>query len=320
MFRLLVVLFLLLITTTGSIDAPYDAIVVRDDLPLEWIIAQAYSHKSGTPIVTTDPDFLTEDAKVQLEGYLNAGAMRVLVLGGERAVSPAIEEELIGMGFLTHRISEGDRHGTSARVAMELYAGSDSCIIVNGESYSGLLVAERAAALTGAPILLIRSDGVPGSVEEALRVLGVREAYLIKEGITDDVQDYLMSAGYRVIPVGNKADIPSPRRLPGDLLLVALGGVLGALSVLGALTLKRSRERVPFTLLTEDEEKVVRAIKENGGELTQDLLPEKTGFSRPKISRIVADLAGRDILSKTPHGRTQRLRIEKEFYEKQKRA
>jgi uncharacterized membrane protein len=316
MSRLLIVLFLLLITTTGSMDTPYDAIIVRDDLPLEWIIAQAYSHKSGTPIVTTDPDFLTEDAKVQLQGYLNAGARKVLVLGGERAVSPAVEGELTAMGFLTHRISEGDRHGTSARVAMELYPGVDSCVMVNGESYSGLLVAERAAALTGSPILLVKSEDIPRSVQEALKVLGVRDVYLVTEGLSEDVGEALSSSGYRVHPLRNRTDIPAPRGLPDALLPGVAGALMGILAVLGWSALKRSRERVPFTLLTEDEEKVVRAIRERGGELTQDLLPELTGFSRPKISRIVADLAGRQILSKTPQGRTQKLRIEKEFYEK----
>ncbi len=69
----------------------------------------------------------------------------------------------------------------------------------------------------------------------------------------------------------------------------------------------------------EDEEKIVRAIIEGGGELTQDKLPEITDFSRPKISRIVADLADRGILTKTPQGRTQKLQIEKEFYEKVKK-
>ncbi|NOZ76471.1 MAG: hypothetical protein GXO65_02085, partial [Euryarchaeota archaeon] len=284
---------------------------------LEWIIAQAYSHKSGTPIVTTDPDFLTEDAKVQLQGYLNAGARKVLVLGGEKAVSPAVERELAAMGFLTHRISEGDRHGTSARVAMELYPGVDSCVIVNGESYSGLLVAERAAALTGSPILLVKSDEVPGSVQEALVVLGIRDIYLVTEGLSEDVGEALSSSGYRVHLLRNRSDIPAQGGgLPDALLPGAAGAILGVLAVLGWSALKRSRERVPFTLLTEDEEKVVRAIRERGGELTQDLLPEMTGFSRPKISRIVADLADRQILSKTPQGRTQKLRIEKEFYEK----
>lgn len=309
---------LLFIMTMGSVGNGWDAVLVRDDIPLEWIIAQAYSHKSGVPIVTTSPGELSPDTITLLQGYLASERDRLLILGGEAAISPGVEERLIRMGFITHRISEGDRYGTSARVALELYPGARSAVLVDGEDYLGLLTAEWVATGVGAPLLYVKEDEIPPNVMDTMTTMRIRDVYIIEGDLSDEVRDDLKARGFGIRTVGSEEDLTASR-VPKEILYVILGIVIGVFFVVGAQALKRSRERVSYTLLMEDEEKVVRAIIENGGELTQDKLPEITDFSRPKISRMVADLAGRGILTKTPHGRTQKLKIEKEFYEKAKK-
>lgn len=306
---LLVFLFL----TTGALAPQYDVIVVRSDLPLDWIIAQAYAHNSGVPIVSTHSDRLDEDAREQLVGYRKAGYAKLVIIGGEQAVSPGIKMELDELGFVTHRISEGDRYGTSARVAIELFKKSEKAVIANGEIYGGLLIAERIASITGSPILFVKDD-IPPSVSAALKSLGVKKVYIIEEGVSEKIQRTLSAQGYEV-EVAREGTVGMREAFPKEYLLFALGLFLGAFSVLLWLKFARRRARVPYTILTEDEEKVVRAILNNGGELTQDKLPEKTDFSRPKISRIIMDLSERGIVSKEPHGRTQKLTVNRDFYE-----
>ncbi|MFQ6136554.1 MAG: cell wall-binding repeat-containing protein [Candidatus Hydrothermarchaeales archaeon] len=311
----LLALILFAMASAMAIESEYDAIIVRDDIPVDWIIAQAYSHKSGIPIVTTSPDKLDQNAKVQLEGYNAAGWNKLLIFGGENAVSPKIEIELRDMGFITHRISEVDRYGTSARVAIELYGSSEGCVIASGDSYEGLLVAARMATETEYPLLLIKGDRVPESVSDAMNTLGAKKVILISPGVSKEVVSTLLSSGFDLKVVETDIDVSRYRPFrPTKSMYLVLGIALGILSVFGAYKYRKAKEKVSLELLTEDEEKVIKAIAEGGGEVTQDILPEKTNFSRPKISRIVAGLVERDLISKDPYKKTQKLKIKKEFY------
>ncbi|MEE8402384.1 MAG: cell wall-binding repeat-containing protein [Candidatus Hydrothermarchaeaceae archaeon] len=306
----MVLLALLVLLTTGSISPAYDVILVRSDLPPDWVIAETYSHRSGIPIVATLPDVLEPHVKTQLSGYRKAGFERVLIIGGEAAISPAIQREVDSMGFATHRISEADRYGTSARVAIELYSGSEWAVLVSGEDFEDLLTARRVANEMGAPILFAKHDEVPVSVLNAMRRIGVAKTVLV--GL--DLEDYLAERGYAV-EKNPAAAAPAP-----DTKYIHLfaGIFLGIIGFAALSRIKNARDRVSYTLLTRDEEKVVKTIIEGGGELMQDQLPLKTTFSRPKVSRIVSDLEGRGIISKEPDGRTQKLRVKKDFYEEKR--
>ncbi len=311
-------ILVLLLLSLGLVlaQAPaWDVIVVRDDLQFDWIIAQAYSHKAGIPIVTTSPDMLDENAKLQLEGYKNAGWKKLLIFGGESAISPRIESELTDMDFITHRISEVDRYGTSARVANELYESSDVAIIASGENYESQLIAVRMAIETDYPLLLIKSDEIPGSVYDAIRELKIDNIILITSGISQDVVQGL-SLDYpnlKVIETDVHIDSYKPFTLTKSMYLL-IGLILGILLVLAVYQYQRAKEKVTFKILTEDEEKVIKVIMENDGKITQDLLPKKTDFSRPKVSRIVSVLVERDLILKEPYKKTHKLKIKKEFY------
>ncbi|MDP6612690.1 MAG: hypothetical protein QF673_01575 [Candidatus Hydrothermarchaeota archaeon] len=309
-------LVLLFFLTAGAVAPQYDVILVRSDLPLDWVIAQAYTHNSGVPIIATKPDHLDEDVKEQLSGYLRSGFNNLVIIGGEQAISPGIKSKLDGMGFLTHRISEGDRYGTSARVAIELFGQIEGAVLVNGEAYEGLLMAERVAASISGPILFVKEDEITPSVESALVNLGVKKIYII-EGTSGEIMDALLPKGYKVEVVESEwIEAGSPYN--SLYIAFVLGLLLGAALALIGLRFKRYRARVPMTILTKDEEKIVKVILEHGGVLTQDKLPEKTDLSRPKISRIIMDLAGRGIVSKKPHGKTQKLTIKRDFYEEKR--
>lgn len=315
MRRILLFTFLFVFGTAYA-QPQYDVVLVRSDLPFDWIIAQVYAQSSGVPIVTTHTDRLDDDARQELQGYIKAGYDRLVILGGEQAVSPLIKMELDEMGFVTHRISEGDRYGTSARAAVELFGPSDTAVLAGGEGYEDLLIAKRVASSLEAPIMFIKKESIPPSVKASLHSLGVKKIYLVGGGAVGEVQKDLRAQGYTVLKA--EKGISSSSR--GSLKIYwafVLGILSGAVLLFIWFKFKKSgsRRKVPYTILTEDEEKIVRAILENGGELTQDKLPGKTDFSRPKISRIITDLAGRGIIMKERHGRTQKLVISRDFYE-----
>jgi uncharacterized membrane protein len=313
MMRLLLLMFFFGLT----IGQPqYDVVLVRSDLPFEWVIAQVYAQNSGLPIVTTQSERLDDVARQELLGYFKAGYGRLVILGGEQAISPWIKAELDDMGFVTHRISEGDRYGTSARVAVELFGPSDTAVMAGGEGYEGLLMAKRAASSLSVPILFVKKTSIPPSVKAALESLGVKKIYLVERGLGKEVKMELRKEGYQVVPAEEGIGIAN-KGYPKIYLsfIFGFGSGVVLLFLLWKVREGRVTARVPYTILTEDEEKVIRAILENGGELTQDKLPEKTDFSRPKISRILADLAERGIVTKERYGRTQKLFVNRDFYE-----
>ncbi len=311
-------ILVLLILSMGIVlaEAPaWDVIVVRDDLQVDWIIAQAYSQKVNIPIVTTSPDALDETAKLQLEGYKGAGWNKLLIFGGEKAVSPGIETELNQMGYITHRISEVDRYGTSAQVANELYGTSDKAIIASGDNYEAQLIAVRMATETGYPLLLIKKDEIPESVSDAMRKLGINNVILVSNGVSSNVVSLLSVDFPKMSVVENNIDIErfKPFTLTKTMYLLT-GIILGFLFVIVFYKYQKAKAKVALKILTEDEEKVVKIIIENNGEITQDLLPEETNFSRPKVSRIVSVLVERDLILKEPYKKTHKLKIKKEFY------
>ncbi|MFQ5800924.1 MAG: cell wall-binding repeat-containing protein, partial [Candidatus Hydrothermarchaeales archaeon] len=272
-------------------------------------VAQAYSQRARIPIITTSPNTLDESTRKQLLGFKEAGQNNILVFGGEAAISPIVEAEMVDEGFVTHRIREVDRYGTSARVAVELYEHADTVVIVSGEGVDGLLNAQKAAFRTEAPILFVKNDGIPQSVNEALQLLETKEVILIPSGVSEKVKEELETVSkVKVFPQDSYVFSGTRGQRIFD---ITLGLVLGALLF---LLLKRERkEKVPYNVLTEDEERIIKAIEEKGGEIGQDALYEKTGFSRPKISRVVSELVERDLLEKTQFKRTFKLKIKKEL-------
>lgn len=304
-------IYLILVGSAYAFANEVDVILVRSDLPQEFAVAQAYSHLSGIPIVTTPSQELSEEAREQLRGYISLGYRNLVIIGGEKAVSLEVQREIDQLGYVTRRIAEADRYGTAATFAKEFYSNSEGAILLYGESSENLLLAMRLSSTTGYPILFVRRDGVPAAVKDALASLHVKKVLLFPQGLEASVKEEL--SGYEVILVEEGFRLLKPRKLGLPLAFVA-GLALGMLSVLAYLRARKIKQRLPYEILSEDEERVIKAIASEGGKLTQDALPEKTGFSRPKISRIVKELVERGIIEKVPKGRTHELTIKKEFY------
>jgi putative cell wall-binding protein len=97
---------------------------------------------------------------------------RILLLGGESAVSPAVEAELAGLAPTT-RLSAADRYGTAAAVAAEVWPeGAIDVLVASGESHADALAGGAAAGSIGSPLLLVARDVLPDVVRAELERLG----------------------------------------------------------------------------------------------------------------------------------------------------
>jgi len=75
---------------------------------------------------------------------------------------------------------------------------------------------------------------------------------------------------------------------------------------------ERTLKNMLMDILTEEEKTIVNLIKEYG-EITQKEIVEITGMSKPKVSRIVADLESRGIIKKVKIGRINKLALTDKF-------
>ncbi|HIP16409.1 MAG TPA: winged helix-turn-helix transcriptional regulator [Methanothermococcus okinawensis] len=75
---------------------------------------------------------------------------------------------------------------------------------------------------------------------------------------------------------------------------------------------EKTLKNMLMDILTEEEKTIVNLIKEYG-EITQKEIVEITGMSKPKVSRIVADLENRGIIKKVKIGRINKLALTDKF-------
>lgn len=65
-----------------------------------------------------------------------------------------------------------------------------------------------------------------------------------------------------------------------------------------------NRRKTLFKILKKDERVLIEKIMEGDGAIEQSLLYETTGFSKPKVSRLLSDLEERGLIRKEKYGRT----------------
>ena len=89
------------------------------------------------------------------------GIKKIDIIGGELAVSKAVESQLQAMGITVSRISGASRFATSSAIAGKYFAASENAIVSNGRGFVDALAAVPLAVKQNAPILLVEKDSLP---------------------------------------------------------------------------------------------------------------------------------------------------------------
>jgi len=297
----------------------YDVIIVRNDIPVEYIIAMPYSSMYNVPIIQVSQSSLSDQEYEQLLGYYENGARRALILGGtQNAVSESVAETLHSMGYVVDRKWGDARESTAAAFAIDFWESSREVVLLNGSDTGSFLSGSKVAMELECPILLTETATLSSSTEEAIKNLGTGTVYLINHSLSDTIIEELENMGMEIIIVGEDVDyndISKDGGIAHWALFFIVGAIVGGVLATIARELKRDRSvpEVPLFVLTEDERKVVNAIEKVNGELQQDKIPDMTNFSRPKVSRIVNDLESKKILLREKYGKTYKVKIAKKF-------
>ncbi|MGI9018227.1 MAG: cell wall-binding repeat-containing protein [Euzebya sp.] len=150
------------------------------------------------PVLLTNTDTLATDVADELE---RLGVSNVYLLGGEGALSPAVEQALSEFGVT--RLAGVGRVQTAVEVARELARvnGSvDSAILVRSDNFADALAAANLAIPGADPILLTSSDGLDADTGAVLDDLVADGAVVYLAGgtaaLSEDVATDVAAAGY----------------------------------------------------------------------------------------------------------------------------
>ena len=97
----------------------------------------------------------------------------LIIVGGESAVSTAVENELEALiGVTAERIQGGDRYDTAVNVSKEAFPGTANTVfLASGEGFPDAVVAGALGAADQAPVLLVESGNIPAVVRQRLSEL-----------------------------------------------------------------------------------------------------------------------------------------------------
>ena len=127
----------------------------------------------------------------------------------------------------------------------------------------------------------------------------LEETYIIRYKLTEEKQNIIDTL---LIP----------------LAIFALGVVSSLLLVKTFFRKKLAKgeiSRVISVILSPDENKIMKTIAEAGGEIEQDEIVEKTGFSKAKISTHLTKLEKRKLIEKKRYGRKNIIKLKEQVIE-----
>ncbi len=112
--------------------------------------------KLEAPILLTAKDTLSAETLAEIN---RLGAKNITILGGESAVSKAVEKTLTDKGLKVQRIQGNTRYGTAANIADKVSSDPTVLFFVYGLDYADALSVSPVASIMGAPIIYLTKDG-----------------------------------------------------------------------------------------------------------------------------------------------------------------
>lgn len=151
-------------------DAPVSTVYLASGEAFPDALAAAPAAGGDSPVLLTQRDRLPDSTTAELD---RLQPDRVVLVGGERAISRSVELGVAGLtGANVERASGGDRYGTAATVARRSFEPSLAlAYVVTGEAFADAIAAGAAGAVLGAPVLLVQRDSVPQPTREAIDAL-----------------------------------------------------------------------------------------------------------------------------------------------------
>jgi putative cell wall-binding protein len=177
-------------------------ILARGDVSADALPAVPLAKKYQAPLLLTPSEELPSAVFKAIQGL---GAKKVLIMGGEGAVSKQVSATLAQAGIEVQRVFGKDHYATAYEIA-KLLGNQGQAVIVSGDyanSYSDALSISAWAAYNGVPILYAdKSAQLPKATQQAIAELGVKKTFLI--------------GGTAVLSLELEQILPDPKRYGGQ--------------------------------------------------------------------------------------------------------
>jgi putative cell wall-binding protein len=157
-------------------------VLARADAYADALAGAPLAAAHDGPLLLTGSPRLDERVAAELD---RLGAARVLLLGGDGALSPKVTDDLADAGIAVERIAGATRFDTAAAIARALGETAADVYVVEGldaDAARGWPDAVSAAALAarqGRPVLLAESDRIPQATLDAMAELGTTRATVV---------------------------------------------------------------------------------------------------------------------------------------------
>lgn len=146
--------------TTYADKAAGAVVLSRSDAFADALAATPLAVAKKGPLLLTSPGALDDRVLTEITRVL-PGGKPVYLLGGERALSAAIEDRLLAWGYEVIRYSGADRYETAYLVAVEGLQAPKGVILTTGLAFADALTAGVVASATGRAVLLTRGASLP---------------------------------------------------------------------------------------------------------------------------------------------------------------
>ena len=142
-------------------------VLARSDDYADALAGVPLAVANSAPILLTPPNALDPRVRDAINFRLDPGS-RVFLLGGPRALSTAIEEELRASGFDVVRLFGADRYDTSVVIARDGLGSPSTVFLTRGDDFPDALPAGAAAGAVSGAVLLTDGSRVPPTVQQYL--------------------------------------------------------------------------------------------------------------------------------------------------------
>lgn len=160
------------------------AVVVSGENFPDALAMGSYAAQNQIPLLLTREKDIPTVTREALEGV-----QETIVVGGKGVVSSFVKDQLPG----PIRVAGEDRCATSVQILKELEMPADKLYLATGLGFADALVGSLLAARQGAPLLLVRGDIVPSSVEELIREKAPGEVVIIGEARVEKALEELLA-------------------------------------------------------------------------------------------------------------------------------
>ncbi|MFL6113418.1 MAG: cell wall-binding repeat-containing protein [Catenulispora sp.] len=145
-------------------------VIARGDIYVDALAGTPLAAKNGSSLLLTDSKQLTPGVADEIKRLLGTGAAakakKITILGGEVAVTPAVETQLKALGYAVDRIGGFDRYATALDIARTTKARN--AIVATGMNFADALSAgPLAAAAPDAAIVLSNGTAVTDAATAA---------------------------------------------------------------------------------------------------------------------------------------------------------